>query len=166
MYLEFLFIFIDYFSVSKKRVLLFEWLFPIVAGISVFIMSYCYGKEEPFHIIEKSVSYLGTLLGFTLAALTLLLSSDKMTEARQYQLDRKIRGHNASLYEFIVVSYSYLIIIESILCICFFIADLFSFIYVELPAAILNSLFITFVFNVLFVTIRTITDLYFILVRK
>ena len=84
MYLEFLYIFIDYFSILKRRVLLFEWGFPVMAGATCMVLSYAFDINNQYAIIEKSFGYVGTLLGFTLAALTLLLSSDKMKDAKNY----------------------------------------------------------------------------------
>lgn len=165
MYLEFLIIIIDYFSIIKKSVLLFEWGIPSIVGIACLILSFVFGIDNQYEIIEKSLGYVGTLLGFTLAALTLLLSSDRIKATREYQIEKILHNHKATLYELIVISYTYLIIVEGFLCICFFIAQIFDFVYVRNIAIILNSLYIIFLFNALFTTIRTITDMYFTLIK-
>lgn len=166
MYLEFLYIFIDYFSILKRRVLLFEWGFPVMAGATCMVLSYAFDINNQYAIIEKSFGYVGTLLGFTLAALTLLLSSDKMKDAKNYLIDRMLHNRQASLYDLVVISYTYLIVVEGILCISFFFAELFDFVYIEKIAIILNSLYVVLLFNVLLATIRTITDMYFILIKR
>jgi hypothetical protein len=122
--------------------------------------------NNQYAIIEKSFGYVGTLLGFTLAALTLLLSSDKMKDAKNYLIDRMLHNRQASLYDLVVISYTYLIVVEGILCISFFFAELFDFVYIEKIAIILNSLYVVLLFNVLLATIRTITDMYFILIKR
>ena len=166
MYLEFLYIFIDYFVLQKKRVLIFEWGLPAHIGLICMAMSYVFDVNTQYAIIEKSFGYVGTLLGFTLAALTLLLSSDKMKEAKEYKINKKIHNKQASLYDLVVISYTYLIVVEGILCLSFFIAQLFEFVYIEKIAIALNAIYIVMLFNILLATIRTITDMYFILIKR
>lgn len=166
MYLEFLYIFLDYFSTLKKRTIVFEWGLPILTGTTCMFLSYLLDINSQYIIIEKSFEYVGILLGFTLAALTLLLSNDKMKDARGYQTDVIIRGRKASLYDLVIISFTYLILIECFLCIGFLIAQLFNFIFIEKLAICLNSLYIILLFNILMTTIRTITDMYFILIKK
>ena len=165
MYLEFLYIFIDYFVILKKRVLFFEWGLPTIAGAICIALSFGFGINNQFAIIDKSFGYVGTLLGFTLAALTLLLSSDKMKEAKEYKIERIIHNRQATLYDLVIISYTYLIVVEGILCLSFFIARMFDFLYIEKIAIALNAIYIVLLFNVLLATIRTITDMYFILIK-
>lgn len=165
MYLEFLYIFIDYLVILKKRVLFFEWGLPAITGVVCMVLSYGFGINSQYAIIDKSFGYVGTLLGFTLAALTLLLSIDKMKEAREYKIDRIIHNRQATLYDLIIISYTYLIVVEGILCLSFFIARMFDFLYIEKIAIALNAIYIVLLFNVLLATIRTITDMYFILIK-
>lgn len=129
------------------------------------VLSYGFGINSQYAIIDKSFGYVGTLLGFTLAALTLLLSIDKMKEAREYKIDRIIHNRQATLYDLIIISYTYLIVVEGILCLSFFIARMFDFLYIEKIAIALNAIYIVLLFNVLLATIRTITDMYFILIK-
>ncbi len=166
MYLEFLYIFIDYLVILKKRVLFFEWGLPAITGVVCMVLSYGFGINSQYAIIDKSFGYVGTLLGFTLAALTLLLSIDKMKEAKEYKIDRIIHNRQATLYDLIIISYTYLIVVEGILCLSFFIAKMFDFLYIEKIAIALNALYIVLLFNVLLATIRTITDMYFILIKR
>ena len=166
MYLEFLYIFIDYLVILKKRVLFFEWGLPAITGVVCMVLSYGFGINSQYAIIDKSFGYVGTLLGFTLAALTLLLSIDKMKEAREYKIDRIIHNRQATLYDLIIISYTYLIVVEGILCLSFFIARMFDFLYIEKIAIALNAIYIVLLFNVLLATIRTITEMYFILIKR
>lgn len=166
MYMEFLLVIYDYFAILKKRILLFEWSIPSIIGTVCLILSLGFGIDSQYGIIEKSFGYVGTLLGFTLAALTLLLSSEKMKEAREYQLETVLHNRKATLYELVVASYTYLIVVEGILCISFFIAQLFDFVYIRSIAIIMNTAYIVLLFNVLLVTIRTVADMYFILMKR
>lgn len=167
MYLEFLYIIADYFSVLKKRILFFEWGLPIIIGIASAIVAYIYDSSILYIVISDVVPTIATLLGFTLAALTLVLTGNsKIDETKQYMTDKEISGQKISLYRFIVISLSYLILIESILCIAFYIASLFPYVTSEILCLVANGIVIILVLNVLFATIRSITDLYFIITKQ
>lgn len=167
MYLEFIYIIIDYFSTLDRRTVIYEWLIPIVIGVVGGIMSYIFEDVLLYDIIENSIQIIVTLLGFTLATLTLFLTGNsKVEETKKYLIPKKIRGKNISLYRFIIISYSYLIVLETILCIGYYIAKLFPYIDNVYTCLIINTLFIILMFNLLFTTIRSISDLYFIITKE
>ena len=167
MYLEFLFVIVDYFSTLNRRIAFYEWGVPILLGIASGVLSFIYNDEVLYSIIQSSVPIIATLLGFTLAALTLFLTGNsKIEEAKSNNTDKKISGKPISLYRLIVVSYSYLILVETVLCISFYIASLFPYVSNLYICSIANSVFIIVMFNTFFSTIRCITDLYFIITKK
>ena len=119
-----------------------------------------------YNIIQNSVPTIATLLGFTLAALTLFLTGNsKIEDTKNFITKKKISGKPISLYRLIVVSYSYLILIETILCIGFYIASLFPYNTNRYICNIANILFIIAMFNTFFATISSISDLYFIITK-
>ncbi len=167
MYIEFVFLILDYFSTINKRIFVYEWGIPLIIGIISFFLSWKIGKPDLYPFIEETIGFIATLLGFTLAALTLFLTSNSQLEkSKEYITDKIIRGKKISLHRLLIVNYSYLIIIESIICICFYIGKLFSFVCSGLLSTILNSLFIVILFHILLMTIRTITDLYFVISKE
>lgn len=165
MHTEFILIFIDYFSIQKKKVLLFEWIIPAIIGVLCLVLSFVFNIDKQYMIIEKSLGYIGSLLGFTMAALTLLISNNKIKDVSEYKVERVFHNREATLYDIVVASYTYLIVLEGILCISFFVAQLLNFLYFRNIAVILNSIYIVLLFNVLLVTIRIISDMYFILTK-
>lgn len=166
MYLEFLLVISDYFKTLDKRTLLYEWFIPFLLGVFCFVPSLLYNTDFLYNIISKSIDFVATLLGFTLATLTLLLSSDKLNATKQYITNTKIGGKQISLYRKIIISYTYLIIIEALLCVTFFLCAIFPYVYIPIPAKILNSIYIVILLHILLVTIRTITELYFVLSKE
>ena len=167
MYLEFLLVIADYISTLNKRILIYEWGLPILLGITSGILSFVNNNNVLYNIIQNSVPIIATLLGFTLAALTLFLTGNaKIEEAKSYLTDKKISGQPISLYRLVVVNYSYLILVETFLCISFYIASLFPYLSNKYVCMIANMFFIIAMFNTLFSTIRSITDLYFIIIKK
>lgn len=167
MYLEFLYVILDYLSTLTKKERRFEWGMPILlGGLGATICLYK-NPSIQYELIKDIIAFLGILLGFTLASLTLLLSNDNVkSSTQQYPTQRKIRGKAISLYRLIVISFSYLIIMETILCSLYYIGKLFSSFYMEWWSMIPNTIFIILTFNTLLTTIRTTAMLYFIVVRK
>ena len=166
MYFEFIFVIGDYISTLTKRVALYEWGIPVVLGITSGVLSYLNDANLLYNVIQSAVPIIATLLGFTLAALTLFLTGNsKIEDAKKYMTEKKVSGKRISLYKLIVISYSYLILIETILCIGYYIGSLFPFIYNIYVCVSLNTIFIVLMLNVLLSTIRSITDLYFVITR-
>lgn len=167
MYLDFIYVILDYFSTLTKNEKRFEWGIPILLSVIGGIICVCFNPLIQYNIIKEIITFLGVLLGFTLASLTLLLSNDNVrSSTQQYPTQRKIRGKTISLYRLIVVSFSYLIIIETVLCTLYYIGKLFSNFYIGQWSMIPNTIFIILAFNTLLSTIRTTTMLYFIVIRK
>lgn len=167
MYIEYLFVITDYFSTLNKQIFIYEWGIPFLIGIASGVFSFIFEYEVLYNIIQDAVPIIATLLGFTLAALTLFLTGNsKIDEARNYITDKKILGKPISLYRLIVVSYSYLILVETMLCICFYVASIFPYIDNVYYCTTLNVIFVIVMFNTFFATIRCITDLYFIITKK
>lgn len=166
MYFEFLFVIGDYISTLTKRVALYEWGIPVALGITSGFLSYLNDANLLYNVIQNAVPIIATLLGFTLAALTLFLTGNsKIEDAKKYMTEKKVLGKRISLYKLIVISYSYLILIETILCIGYYIGSLFPFINNIYVCVGLNTIFIVLMLNVLLSTIRSITDLYFVITR-
>jgi hypothetical protein len=165
MYCEFLYVILHYFSTLTKKEKRFEVHIPFLISIASLIFEVASGKSIQYGFIKDIIPFIGTLLGFTLAALALLLSNDQMEQrTKNYNTKREIRGKTVSMYKLIVVYYSYIIIAESLLCVLYYIASLFQGISGEIFNLIANTVFIMGIFNVLFATIRTVANLYFVTV--
>lgn len=163
MYIEFLFVIADYFSTLDKRSFIYDW------GIAIFIgcasaLGNLVGKIDLYVFVNNAHSFITTLLGFTLAALALFLTNNATIDNLKKIITTKtIRGENISLYKLLLINFSYSIIIESILCIGFYIGGIFCFIDSLYIPIIINSIYVICLFNILLLTIRCITDLYLIL---
>ena len=71
MYLDFLYIPLDYFSVLNKKEIRFEVHIPLAIGIASLCYSSCANQNSQYIFIQGVMQFIETLLGFTLAALTL-----------------------------------------------------------------------------------------------
>lgn len=166
MYCEFIFVLIDYFSSIDKRIAIYEWAIPAILGCAIgWYAMYSDNINLPYEAIKELMAFLATLLGFTLAALTLFLTG-RVEHTKKYLTNKMIRGKNISLYRLTIISYSYIIIIEAFLCLGFYISRTFDFTINQHVALSTNCFFIVITLNVLLATIRTITDLYLIITKE
>jgi hypothetical protein len=165
MYCEYLYVILNYFSTLTKKEKRFEVLIPFLISIASLIVELFSSRNIQFEFINGIISFIESLLGFTLAALAILLSNNQMEQrTRNYDTNRKIQGKTVSMYKLIVIYYSYIIIAESLLCVLYYIASLFQGLSGEIFNLIANTVFIMGIFNVLFATIRTVANLYFVTV--
>ena len=165
MYCEFVFILIDYFSSINKRISIYEWGMPIVLSVIIGWSAIHSGETNlPYEVIKELIVFLTTLLGFTLAALTLFLTG-RVEKTKTYITNKMIRGKNISLYRLTIISYSY-IIVEAFLCLGFYISKALGIVVNPYVALFVNCCFMVLTFNVLLATIRTITDLYLIITKE
>lgn len=163
MYCEFIFVLIDYFSSINKRIAIYEWGIPAILGCAIgWYSMYSDNINLPYEAIKELIAFLTTLLGFTLAALTLFLTG-RVEHTKEYLTNKMIRGKKISLYRLTVISYSYIIIIETFLCLGFYVSRALDFAINQYVALSVNCFFIVISFNVLLATTRTITDLYLII---
>ena len=167
MYLEFLYVIIDYHSTLDKKERKFEYWLPFIIGILSLSVSLYKNDNSQYTFIIDILPFIATLWGFTLAALALIISNNSIEhKTKDFMTKRKIRGKTISMFRLIVVSYSYLIILSTLLCILFYVASLFPNVSIGEWCVIPNTIFIIGIFNILFATIRTISMLYFILTRS
>ena len=87
--MEFLFVILDYFSTLTKRIAFYEWGGPLVIGIASGVLSYIHNTDLLYEIIQNAIPVIATLLGFTLAALTLFLTGNsKIEEAKSFMTEK------------------------------------------------------------------------------
>lgn len=166
MYCEFIFILIDYISSINKRISIYEWGIPIVLSVIIGWSAIHSDKTNlPYEVIKELIVFLTTLLGFTLAALTLFLTG-RVEKTKTYITNKMIRGKNISLYRLTIISYSYIIIVEAFLCLVFYTSKALGIVVNPHVALFVNCCFMALTFNVLLATIRTITDLYLIITKE
>lgn len=165
MYSEFLYIILDYFSVLTKKEVRFEIYLPIVIALISMVPALC-GMDYQYKFILKSMTFVETILGFTLAALSLLISNTTIEErTKNYPTNRKIRGNVVTAYRLMIVSFSHIIICASLLCLFFYVAALFPFVHNDICICVANTVYIIGVFHILLATIHAVTNLYFITVK-
>lgn len=90
MWSEYLYVILAYFDVLKKNEKRFELWIPAIIAIMSLIYTFISGNDTmQLKFIKEVLPFVGTLLGFTLAALTLLLSNNRIEEKNSQFCNRK-----------------------------------------------------------------------------
>ncbi len=159
-------IILDYFSILKPKERIFDLLGAALLSVLSLIMAWVKGWDIQYDFIQSIINFLGVLLGFTLAAMTLIISSNLANSLKEFRTEREIRGKQCSLYRVVIASFAYLVIIETFLCISYYIGLLFVDCEFSYWAVVLNTIFIFATFHVLLATIRIVGILYIILTKE
>lgn len=171
MYLEFVYIVLDYFRTLDKKIVIYEIITPIIIAIIevVILNSNCVSKFAN-QIISNIITIIGILLGFSITLTTILTtsSSRSIESIKKHYTDAKIGGKKITLFQVLLSNFTYSIIIESILLIVLvtYPIIIYNFNLSKLTKyigfAIANGIFI----HILLVNMRNLTNLYFILFKN
>lgn len=161
MYIEFLYIPLDYLSILSRKERIFELILPVLLALGSCVCE-IRGMKIQLNYIEKFIPYAEILLGFILTALSVLVSSNKFKElASKYPSGKAIRNVPVSLYRVLIAEFSFVILTAALIIIVYFIANAIPLNVPWVCALILNGLFICVSFTLMFSTIRVIANLYF-----
>lgn len=172
MNVEFLLLIVDYFKIIRLRDLLTDVLIPILI-VTVF---YTVNLEEAHlasmlsSLSSNSISLLGILVGFSIAVITLLITANtKNIEEIKGKIVLQLNDYrNISLFDSLIITYTYSVIIEVLLIVFNLIIPSVKFdedVY-SMSVNLVMSIDLLLVLHVLFVTIRNVTSFYFILIKK
>jgi hypothetical protein len=164
MYLEFLFVIVFYYTTLSRRDVLLEIGIPAILAVGY----YMYGTtNNSTGILVDSIMFLRLLLGFSMASLALFLTkNDNLGETKKYMTERKLLGKAVSLYKYIVLSFTYLVIMLCLIQTAYLLFRMFSIDINSLIVSILKSIYVFFLFHVVFATIRAITETYQVLSKQ
>lgn len=169
MYLEFIFVILDYFKTINRAIIVYEWLIPFVASVAVFIcLIYwdVFSKEIAGHL----VTLLGVLIGFSITGLSVIsIGSNKIIEQLKATLAKpkiKISHSYVNLYQLHIINFSYSVFIQVVALIsCLSLLLLQDLFLKEVLLKLLLCFVLMLIFHVLLLTVRNISNTYFILIR-
>ena len=161
MNVEYLYILLNYLAALSKRDRKLELCVPLLFAISFAVIQLLFSASKEVSIaIHESLTFLRVLLGFTMASFALFLTkSPNLEKAIQYPTGIILNKKQLNLYEYIVLSFTYLIIIEVLV-------QLFYFAYSFVPfnvngnlRIVLHSMYIFVFFHLMLATIKVITEI-------
>lgn len=166
MNIDFRFIILDFWGIQDnrtKKIILWLPLLLVLACIAYGLFK----GEDPFITnLPKTVSVLIPLLALMLTGITFLTSWNSNTELRSFKTGRILRKKSVSLYEYMVINFSYVIVFDLLLLFSYVIAGLFTDIASFLWGLIMNALFTFFVVHLLLVMLINVGDLFFVLTKR
>ena len=117
-YLEFLQLVKDYFATLKKNEFLFEWGIPIIVSVIFYFFSKT-NLQEFSETLLIIINVLAILIGFSIATITILstTSSKNVNDLKKILSERKIGGQRITLYQLMMITFSFMLFIEIFLLI-------------------------------------------------
>lgn len=171
MYLNFIFVPLDYFRTLGFRKITFDWIFPAIISFLVFLSLYKGASSYGFNdYLNKIISLEGILVGFSITSITFLTTaSNRNIEGLQKHLTKLWIGEkNLTLMDLVIVNFSFSLFIEVLILVVNLTAPILvlSFGLSFQTKIILFSINILFVLHNLFLNIRNLVDLYLALMKK
>lgn len=167
---DFIFTVFDYFSIIKKREIVFEWIIPLLVALIV----YFWGKNNINSEFKKDIlttfipmltNIFAILVGFTITAIAIFTTSTDKNEILDRESDREILGKKINYFRFVYAN----LIFSSIAGLSMLIITISSFFL--LPTCLIKKELILAILifgtllNIL-LAIRNTTNLYFIFFRR
>lgn len=117
LYVEFLIPIKDYLITVKPKEFLFDWLLPILVAVLtyVLILRTATYTNETKDFVGQILNVLGVLLGFSIASVTLLLTSASQTIEQlknTLAIGRRIGGNAINIYQLTLITFNFLLFIE------------------------------------------------------
>lgn len=171
MYIEFLLLIFDYFRTLHRRNIYFEVILPLALSIVIFICVRLNNSESCFTDYRSNiVSLLGVLIGFSITAITLLITSNNsnIENLKKQESGYSIGRNKLNLFDLLLINFSYLLVVEILLVICnLFFPAVNSFLNMTFATKLVFfSLNSGILVHILLVNLRNICDLYFTLISK
>ena len=166
--MEYLLLLIEFFWIKGIRAILWSCAIPVVIGLLIFYKSdniiYCQNAAN-FH--SNIVTVLGILIGFTISTLTMLLTVNNVNleKAKLKLIGKEIFKKSISLFDSVVISLAYIIVIQGFLLITNFIYPIFISIS-TLQGKTLFAINISLMVHIILILMRNVLDFYFILTKK
>lgn len=169
--IEFILLLRDYFKTLNKRNFILEWFIPFFVGLGVFLINRKNIKidDQLKNLSTNITSLLGVLIGFSIAVITLLVTTNsKNIEEIKTKLTSYFVGNkNLTLFDLLLINYTYSVVVEVFLTIFnLIIPSMIEFDKSSCMLNIINSLNIFLVSHILLLTVRNTTSFYFILLKK
>lgn len=166
MNIDFRFIIIDFWKIQDRRSkVLIIWM-PLIIIIGCIVYGIVRNTDPFVTNVTKTVSVLIPLLALMLTGITFLTSCNSNQQLKTFNSGRVLRKKHVSLYEYMVINFSYVIVSDLLLLLSYVIAGLFSMAVCFLWALIMNSVFTFFVIHILLVMLVNIGDLFFVLTKR
>jgi len=171
MYLEFFILIFDYYKTLKFRIVLYEIVIPILISCLLFFLL-LNGKDTSIckGFSDNALTLLGILLGFSITVITILTTgnSKNLLAIQTIETNYIIGGKKVTLFDLLLVNFTYSVVIEIVLIIILLISPLLisNLVFSQFTKILVFAIFAGTVIHILLLTMRNLTDFYLILMKK
>lgn len=170
MYLEFILLIADYFWTISKRVFIFEWLFPFLIGIGIFMLLFFGGSTSATIVFkDNAINLLGILVGFSITIITILTTGQgrNLDEIKNKKTKIVINERQITLFRLLLINFTYSVIMEvALIIVCLIYPLLIENIDFNRHLKYIGFSFLVFlILHIMLLTIRNLTDFYLILIK-
>lgn len=164
LYLEFMQPIKDYFITLKKNEFVFEWIIPLILALT-FYFFFTSNLDKYLESTPIMINVLAILVGFSIATITILSTTESknIKGLKKVLSERKLGGKHLNLYQLLLITFSYILIIEISLLVFNLLLNFFSITNNYLIFFCIN---IFFIIHILFLNLRNITNIYFVFFRQ
>lgn len=170
MYIEFFILIFDYFKTLTKRIALFEVGLPFLLVLSLFFLNTDNEFVSYKAFKDNSLNILSVLLGFSITVITIITtgSGKNIEDIKSIKTDFKIGNKQISLYELLIINFTYSVVIEILVIVGCLSFPLFSscISFNNLTKSLLYLGLIYTIIHIMLLTIRNLTDFYLIITKK
>lgn len=164
--LEWLHLLLDYYVTTKGKDMVTEIILPIL--VSFFVTTIYFSRHLVFYGLEGLSNILPTvmsfLIGFTVMLITLLMTinGDSVKTLKDKESGKILHEKEISLFQCLLIQFAHILFSEVVLMLLVFLYMFWNGIGMPLKiAAVVLFLQVYQVLNILFSTIRGVTNLYF-----
>lgn len=167
--LEYFLFFYEFLKTTEKRSIIPNLIISVAVGVFIFFCSENLCISSKLDSIQSDIlSVVGILLGFSFSVFTIFLTADgtNIDKAKKDFLEGvMLHGEKVSLYKSIIISFTFIIILEGILLLYSMIYPLISLIN-SLGNRICFAISIFILALSILMTLRLVLDFYFIITKK
>lgn len=151
---------------------MFEWFVPFIVMVLIIFLNICnsFNVEIFIKFKESSLNILGVLLGISIAIITILVTGGgkNLEQIRNVKTPVKINNKQISLYELLLINFSYTIVVEIFVILSSLVLPLFTkfILFPDTIKILLYGFLVFLTIQILLITIRNITDFYLIVSKK
>lgn len=165
--MEYLILLFEYIFINRKSYLMHIILCSII-GFSIYNFANCEILiRQALDIYSNILTAIGILTGFSISIFTVFLTIDNpnIEKAKEENIGRKLYNSEISLYDSILISLAYVIIVQCVLLVCNFLYPIF--IDLQSPKSkIFFSVDITLTIYIIILLMKCVLDFYFIITKK
>lgn len=163
-YREFFLLIGAYIKTTERSEFVFDIIVPLLLSLGLYyVNTYIHPIEKGSNFLTTALTFISIILGFTIASITIILTSNakNMLDAQKTPSGKQFFSE-LNLYQMLLIPFFYIALIGFLELI--FGAISYTFKIADICSIYIINMFL--VLHILFVAIRNLTNLFFIVFKK